>query len=149
MPDDAIAELKRRIATTRWPTRELVADRSQGVQLATIQELARCCAEDGLGPLLVAQAAGNRRARPARHPPSLAGIASAPRSPAGRVAAPFRMGAPRAQRLPQRMIFKAPYSVLNMPLSRFVCSSSSTGDLNATLCLPWSGQAPLAITTSL
>ena len=41
MPDEAIADLRRRIAATRWPTRELVADRSQGVQLATIQELAR------------------------------------------------------------------------------------------------------------
>jgi pimeloyl-ACP methyl ester carboxylesterase len=41
MPDDAMADLRRRIAATRWPTKELVADRSQGVQLATIQELAR------------------------------------------------------------------------------------------------------------
>jgi hypothetical protein len=41
MPDDAMADLRRRIAATRWPTRELVADRSQGVQLVTIQELAR------------------------------------------------------------------------------------------------------------
>ena len=41
MPDEAIADLRRRIAATRWPSRELVADRSQGVQLATISELAR------------------------------------------------------------------------------------------------------------
>jgi pimeloyl-ACP methyl ester carboxylesterase len=41
MPDDAIADLRRRIAATRWPSRELVADRSQGVQRATLQELAR------------------------------------------------------------------------------------------------------------
>jgi pimeloyl-ACP methyl ester carboxylesterase len=41
MPDEAIADLRRRIAAMRWPTRELVADRSQGVQLATIQELTR------------------------------------------------------------------------------------------------------------
>src|SRR6266496_6232262 len=41
MPDEAIADLRRRIAATRLPSRELVADRSQGVQLATIQELAR------------------------------------------------------------------------------------------------------------
>ena len=41
MPDEAIADLRRRIAATRWPSRELVADRSQGVQLATIRELAR------------------------------------------------------------------------------------------------------------
>ena len=33
--------LRARIAATRWPSKELVADRSQGVQLATIQELAR------------------------------------------------------------------------------------------------------------
>jgi pimeloyl-ACP methyl ester carboxylesterase len=41
MPDEAIADLRRRIAATRWPSKELVADRSQGVQLATLQELAR------------------------------------------------------------------------------------------------------------
>jgi pimeloyl-ACP methyl ester carboxylesterase len=35
-----IAELRRRIASTRWPTKELVGDRSQGVQLATLRELA-------------------------------------------------------------------------------------------------------------
>ncbi|WP_127502735.1 epoxide hydrolase family protein [Actinoplanes solisilvae] len=40
-PEETIADLRRRIAATRWPTRELVDDRSQGVQLATIQELAR------------------------------------------------------------------------------------------------------------
>jgi pimeloyl-ACP methyl ester carboxylesterase len=39
--DEALAELRQRIAATRWPTRELVKDRSQGVQLATITELAR------------------------------------------------------------------------------------------------------------
>jgi len=41
MPDDAIADLRQRIAETRLPSKELVEDRSQGVQLATIQELAR------------------------------------------------------------------------------------------------------------
>ena len=41
MPGESIADLRQRIAATRWPSRELVADRSQGVQLATIQELAR------------------------------------------------------------------------------------------------------------
>src|SRR5271165_3049292 len=46
MPDEAIANLRRRIAATRWPAKELVADRSQGVQLATIQELARFWAAD-------------------------------------------------------------------------------------------------------
>jgi pimeloyl-ACP methyl ester carboxylesterase len=46
MPDEAIADLRRRIAAVRWPSRELVTDRSQGVQLATIQELARYWATD-------------------------------------------------------------------------------------------------------
>jgi pimeloyl-ACP methyl ester carboxylesterase len=46
MPDEAIADLRRRIATTRRPSRELVTDRSQGVQLATIQELARYWTSD-------------------------------------------------------------------------------------------------------
>ena len=39
-------DLRARIAATRWPSKELVGDRSQGVQLATIQELARYWAED-------------------------------------------------------------------------------------------------------
>src|SRR5262249_1625880 len=46
MPDEAIADLRRRIAAARWPSRELVTDRSQGVQLATLQELARYWAAD-------------------------------------------------------------------------------------------------------
>ena len=41
VPEDALADLRRRIAMTRWPDRETVSDESQGVQLATIQELAR------------------------------------------------------------------------------------------------------------
>jgi hypothetical protein len=41
MPDEAIGDLQRRIAATRLPSKELAGDRSQGVQLATIQELAR------------------------------------------------------------------------------------------------------------
>ena len=40
VPEEALDDLRRRIVATRWPTKELVADRSQGVQLATIQELA-------------------------------------------------------------------------------------------------------------
>jgi len=40
VPQDEIDELHRRIEATRWPTRELVTDRSQGVQLAVIQNLA-------------------------------------------------------------------------------------------------------------
>jgi pimeloyl-ACP methyl ester carboxylesterase len=41
MPEEAVADLRRRIASARLPSKELVEDRSQGVQLATIQELAR------------------------------------------------------------------------------------------------------------
>jgi hypothetical protein len=41
IPEEELAELRRRIRATRWPSKELVADRSQGVQLATLQELAR------------------------------------------------------------------------------------------------------------
>ena len=40
-PDEALADLKRRIAATRWPEKETVTDASQGVQLATTQKLAR------------------------------------------------------------------------------------------------------------
>ena len=46
VPEEDLADLQRRIAATRWPGKELVADRSQGVQLATIQELARYWATD-------------------------------------------------------------------------------------------------------
>jgi pimeloyl-ACP methyl ester carboxylesterase len=41
VPEAEVAELRRRVAATRWPSKELVADRSQGVQLATMQALAR------------------------------------------------------------------------------------------------------------
>ncbi|HEX6719256.1 MAG TPA: epoxide hydrolase [Pyrinomonadaceae bacterium] len=40
-PDAELADLRRRINATRWPERELVSDASQGVQLATMQKLAR------------------------------------------------------------------------------------------------------------
>jgi pimeloyl-ACP methyl ester carboxylesterase len=46
VPDEAIEDLLRRVAATRWPSRELVDDRSQGVQLATVQELARYWTSD-------------------------------------------------------------------------------------------------------
>jgi pimeloyl-ACP methyl ester carboxylesterase len=39
VPDEDLADLRRRLAATHWPGRELVADRSQGVQLAAIQDL--------------------------------------------------------------------------------------------------------------
>jgi pimeloyl-ACP methyl ester carboxylesterase len=41
VPDAELTELRRRINATRWPEREAVPDQSQGVQLATIQALAR------------------------------------------------------------------------------------------------------------
>jgi len=41
IPDDQLIDLRRRIAATRWPDRETVNDRSQGVQLAQFQELVR------------------------------------------------------------------------------------------------------------
>jgi pimeloyl-ACP methyl ester carboxylesterase len=40
-PDEALVDLRRRLAATRWPSKELVADPSQGVQLATMQALVR------------------------------------------------------------------------------------------------------------
>src|SRR5262249_11749804 len=40
-PQEQIDELRRRIGATRWPSKELVDDRSQGVQLAATQALAR------------------------------------------------------------------------------------------------------------
>src|SRR5438045_1031511 len=39
--DAQLSDLYRRIAETKWPSRELVADASQGVQLATMRELAQ------------------------------------------------------------------------------------------------------------
>src|SRR3954447_8429746 len=45
-PDEALADLKRRILATRWPPKEIVSDQSQGVQLATVQKLARAWAND-------------------------------------------------------------------------------------------------------
>jgi pimeloyl-ACP methyl ester carboxylesterase len=41
VPDAALVELRQRIAATRWPDRETVGDRSQGAQLAKLQELLR------------------------------------------------------------------------------------------------------------
>jgi pimeloyl-ACP methyl ester carboxylesterase len=41
VPQEDLDDLRRRVAAARWPTKELVPDRSQGVQLATLQELAR------------------------------------------------------------------------------------------------------------
>ena len=41
VPEAELSELRRRINSTRWPDRETVTDESQGLPLATIQELAR------------------------------------------------------------------------------------------------------------
>ena len=41
VPEEQLVDLRRRIAATRWPDRETVADRSQGVQLAKFQEVVR------------------------------------------------------------------------------------------------------------
>jgi pimeloyl-ACP methyl ester carboxylesterase len=41
VPDEALADLRRRVTATHWPDKETVADASQGVQLATVQKLAQ------------------------------------------------------------------------------------------------------------
>jgi pimeloyl-ACP methyl ester carboxylesterase len=46
VPEEDLLDLRRRIAETQWPERETVDDSAQGVQLATIQELARYWATD-------------------------------------------------------------------------------------------------------
>src|SRR3712207_676250 len=46
VPEEELIDLRRRIAATQWPEKETVADQSQGVQLATMQELARYWATD-------------------------------------------------------------------------------------------------------
>ena len=45
-PEESLDDLRRRLAATRWPTKELVDDRSQGVQLAAMQALSRYWASD-------------------------------------------------------------------------------------------------------
>ncbi len=46
IPEEALVDLRRRIAATRWPDKETVADESQGVPLAMIREIARYWATD-------------------------------------------------------------------------------------------------------
>jgi len=46
VPQTALDDLRRRIADTRWPEKETVADQSQGVQLATMQKLANYWGKD-------------------------------------------------------------------------------------------------------
>jgi pimeloyl-ACP methyl ester carboxylesterase len=41
IPEHDLIDLRRRLAATKWPDKEIVADQSQGVQLATIQRLVR------------------------------------------------------------------------------------------------------------
>ena len=41
VPEAELTELRKRIDATKWPERETVTDASQGVQLATMQALAR------------------------------------------------------------------------------------------------------------
>src|SRR5215467_5573002 len=45
-PAEQIDDLRRRVGATRWPTEELVADRTQGVQFAPLQALARYWLEE-------------------------------------------------------------------------------------------------------
>ena len=46
VPKEALVDLRRRLAATRWPDRETVTDQSQGVPLAKLQELVRCWETD-------------------------------------------------------------------------------------------------------
>lgn len=46
MPEEALVDLRRRVAAMRWPQKEVVVDQSQGVQLSTIQALAHSWATD-------------------------------------------------------------------------------------------------------
>ncbi len=41
VPEEALVDLRRRLAMTRWPDQETVADRSQGIQLANLREIVR------------------------------------------------------------------------------------------------------------
>ncbi len=46
IPEQQLVDLRRRVLATRWPDRETVTDRSQGMQLAKVQELARYWGKD-------------------------------------------------------------------------------------------------------
>ena len=46
IPEESLEELRRRVALTRWPDRETVSDRTQGAQLAKVQELVDYWATD-------------------------------------------------------------------------------------------------------
>jgi hypothetical protein len=49
IPEEQLVDLRRRIAATRWPDKETVNDRSQGVQLSNFQELVRYGAQTTTG----------------------------------------------------------------------------------------------------
>ena len=51
-PDEALDDLRRRIAATRWPEKETVADESQGVQLAEQYQAPRSWAEEAYPNLI-------------------------------------------------------------------------------------------------
>src|SRR5215472_3918963 len=46
VPEDALVDLRKRVAVTKWPDKEQVPDTTQGVQLATMQDLAQHWATD-------------------------------------------------------------------------------------------------------
>ena len=72
VPEEDLVDLRQRIAATRWPERETVTDASQGVQLATMQALARYWATDYDWRKVRGEAerpaAVHHRDRRARHP---------------------------------------------------------------------------------
>jgi hypothetical protein len=72
IPDEQIDNLRQRVAATRWPTKELVPDRSQGVQLATLQELARYWTSEYVWRKCEARLNGLRRGRDPLHPRQVA-----------------------------------------------------------------------------
>ena len=71
-PQEEIAELRRRVAATRWPDRETVKDDTQGVQFDTMQKLANYWATDydwsKMRGAAERPAALHHRDRRARHP---------------------------------------------------------------------------------
>ena len=46
VPEEKLTDLRRRLAATQWPDKETVTDQSQGIQLATMKELARYWGKD-------------------------------------------------------------------------------------------------------
>ena len=77
VPEPELADLRKRINATKWPEREAVADPTQGVQLATMQKLARYWGTDYDWRKCEARAEGaaalhhrDRRARHSFHPRS-------------------------------------------------------------------------------